>query len=162
MLLLVVSTLGICSTTLLLTDPPPSDSANIETSAPSALFSLNSKIFGTRDLASINESRISKDSVFELSCASDHQTLETLKTRFRLKGDVCSPTLSEESLKTQIRNISNGYVATVFRKGPSSFTTDFINLNEGENTIKVVFEGADGPIEKEFTVIRNSPKTAKK
>jgi len=146
-----VSGLGLCSTTLLLTDPPPP--ADAENSVQS-VFSLNSSVMNTqRFVASVDEHK-NEDSLFEINCSEAGQTLETVSTRFRLKGQTCAPDDSS-TLTTQVHNKSNGYVATVFHRGNQAFSTDYINLSEGKNEIDVRFDTDKGPIDRTLIVVRN-------
>ena len=107
----------------------------------------------TRDPASTASLTNVKESIFDINCAESAQKFETAKSRFRLRGENCAD-IKTEITSTQIRNKSNGYVATVFHKAPNAFTTDFINLSAGENQINIVFETAAGTIEKNLTVVR--------
>lgn len=157
-MLMIVSALGLLSTALLLTDPPPST----EFDAIPAIFQVNSSILAnSRTPAGIDFSGTgTSDAPVDLSCALPEQTLETSSLRFRLKGENCID--DHQSLTTtQVRNMSNGYIATVFHRTSSSFTTDYINLSEGENKIAVRFETDNGTIEKTLTVFR-TPSSIKK
>ena len=166
LLLISVSGLGLFSTALLLTDPPPADPSNIDydDSSPS-LFSMNSiALKSRRGLASAEAAPEQKpDSIFEFSCSEPKQIFETIKPRFRLKGVACNDNPQIEASEksedlnpgaTQVQNESNGYVATVFHRTPTNFTTDYINLSQGENKIKIIFETDNGKIEKSLIVIR--------
>jgi hypothetical protein len=154
-LITTVGALGLCSMTLLLTDPPNAESENVLSAVPS-LFTMNSSIMAaSRNVASNDESHaLTKETLFELKCDDGEPRLETANPRFRLKGEACA---SGDSalLKTQVQNKSNGYVATVFHRTPTSFTTDYINLSEGQNEIDVRFETDKGMVEKTITVVRN-------
>jgi hypothetical protein len=150
-MLMAVSALGICSTAVLVTDPPPSDpqNANIFNTSGSTL----------RSIASV-ESVPAYETLFNFSCDDNNQVLETSSTRFRLKGDSCTVE-DTQPLTTQVRNKTNGYVATVFHRAPLGFTTDYINLKEGKNEIDVRFETEKGTVEKSLTIMRQ-PASVKK
>jgi hypothetical protein len=146
-LVLSVGGLGLVSATLLLSDPPsPSE-------LDPSLFNLNyQKHTSGRSLASAGV-RSSPDAMFEINCRDTDQKLETSSMRFRLKGQAC--TNESTALSTQIQNKSNGYIATVFHRDPQSFTTDYINLNEGQNEIAVKFATENGLIERKIMITRN-------
>ena len=158
MMLLAVSALGLCSTALLFSDPPPPSDFDMTPT----IFSVNSTaLTNNRNLANINpnEGAINPyETLLNLNCSAQSQILETTSIRFRLKGENCA-TDEQNPVSTQVRNKSNGYVATVFHRNPAAFTTDYINLSEGKNEIEVRFEGAQGTTEKTLTILR-SPATA--
>ena len=143
LLLTSVTALGLFSTAIILSDPPP-----VDLDAPSAIFQANSQALVGRDLASLDETLV------DLNCANEVQSKETNNLRFRLKGSNCTAENSGPTIATQVKNISNGYVATVFHRSPQEFTTDYINLNEGKNEIEVKFETDQGIIERHLMVVR--------
>lgn len=142
---MMVGGLALISTTLLLSDPPSASELNPN------LFNLDfQKHAAARNISSSGEPVF--DAMFEINCHDSDQKLQTSNPRFRLKGQTCT----DESIavSTQIKNKSNGYIATVFHRDPQNFTTDYINLNEGQNEIAVRFDTLKGPIEKTITVVR--------
>jgi hypothetical protein len=147
-LVLSVGALALISATLLLSDPPsPSE-------LDPSLFNLNyQKHAAGRTIASAY-SVASPDAMFEINCSDTDQKLETTSMRFRLRGQAC--TNESAALSTQIQNKSNGYIATVFHRDPQSFTTDYINLNEGSNEIAVKFATQNGLVERTITITRTS------
>jgi hypothetical protein len=149
LVLLAVSALGLCSTIILLTDPPPAD---LETT--SSIFTINSSVI-TRNISSINSSDAvpSSETLLNLNCSDPNQTYETSSTRLRLKGESCVDD-GQPALTTQVRNKTNGYVATVFHRSPMAFTTDYINLREGSNEIDVKFQSEKGIIARTVTIVR--------
>jgi len=146
-LVLSVGGLGLISATLLLSDPPtPSE-------LDPSLFNLNYQKHTAGRTISSDYRSTSSDAMFEINCNDPNQKLETSSMRFRLKGSACTD--ESAALSTQIQNKSNGYIATVFHRDPQSFTTDYINLNEGQNEIAVKFATQNGPIERTITITRN-------
>jgi hypothetical protein len=169
LLLLSVSGLGLCSTAFLLADPPPADPSNIDyDSATTSIFAQNSRALLSNKLLSRDPSSVAPqteqkiETVFDFNC-SDSNIFDTSLPRFRVKGNSCVDELSKGEVvnATQILNQSNGYVATVFHRTPESFTTDYINLSEGTNKIKFVFEFENSRVEKILTVNR-APASTKK
>ncbi|MDZ4678084.1 MAG: hypothetical protein SGI74_11330 [Oligoflexia bacterium] len=150
-LLMAVSALGISSTALLITDPPPPEIQNAD------IFSTNGSTL--RTIASVDTTP-EYETLFDFTCGDNTKELETFSPRFRLKGENCAVEDSQP-ITTQIRNKTNGYVATVFHRAPLNFTTDYINLKEGKNEIDVRFETNKGTVEKSLTVTR-LPASAKK
>jgi hypothetical protein len=156
-LMMAVSFLGLFSTALLLNDPMTSDASNNPSVFNADYQKINSP---NRNVASLEvvpskvTSVISTDSLFELNCGEKGKAVQTSNRRFRLKGQTCADEAA--ALSTQIQNKSNGYVATVFHRDPQSFTTDYINLNEGSNEIAIKFDTLHGPIEEVLTVVRHT------
>jgi hypothetical protein len=73
----------------------------------------------------------------------------------RLVGTPC-----EQTEGLEITNQSNGFsAAVIFTKG-HHFTTDFIDLKEGENSLQIVSTQTDGSkVSQIFKVTRRSPAT---
>ena len=67
------------------------------------------------------------------------QTVNALQVRFN--GVPCNATgVSNLALK----NITNGYVATVFETNGGVFTTDLIQLAKGENKFEIAYDLPSG------------------
>jgi hypothetical protein len=104
-----------------------------------------------RDLASVSDSapRNSETnkaaSVLNLKCG-DGDNAVSWTQQIRLKGHSCQATGETTILTTQIKNTRNGYVATVFHQD-REFSTDFIQLSEGENHLLVKHTLSDGQTE---------------
>ena len=60
----------------------------------------------------------------------------------RLTGKACQTTSPLEGVS--VRNVTNGYVATVFPTAMRGMTTDFIPLQSGRNEIRIRFDQGDG------------------
>jgi len=91
--------------------------------------------------ASVSQSLISLD----LTCEGSVDKTTTA-SKIRVKGPLCGSdtTSAERSLiKTQIANTSNQFNATVFTDG-TQFSTDYLPLNPGKNTIHVEFSYRNG------------------
>ncbi|MCC6277504.1 MAG: hypothetical protein IT289_06290 [Oligoflexia bacterium] len=152
-LVLVISTLGLVSTLTMLAEPPEKDLAAQD------IFALNSQALASRGIASLgaeaNESRV------KLDCDSKSQEAETASPRIRLDGLHCLIKGESPIITTQVRNKTNGYVATVFHRSDDAFTTDYIHLKEGENKIQVEFHSGKVTEDRVLTVKR-LPASAKK
>ena len=71
----------------------------------------------------------------------------------RLTGRACQSENAGEQVT--VRNLSNGYVATVFTANPEVLTTDFIPLQMGHNDIQIRIESGPGvTVESRFTFSR--------
>lgn len=55
----------------------------------------------------------------------------------RLSGKLCGKLAQQDIEQSEIRNMTNGFSATVFYPGPHAFTTDYITLVGGENQIHI-------------------------
>lgn len=68
---------------------------------------------------------------------------QPVKSRWvRLTGRSCLGGTRAEQI--QVKNLSNGFEATIFPSGPQALTTDFIPLQEGKNEILIRFESEAG------------------
>ena len=73
----------------------------------------------------------------------------------RLSGRLC--TKKKEMIETsEIRNVTNGFSATVFPGTQrDSFTTDYITLSSGENHIRIQhILKSGGKIDRDFVIVR--------
>ncbi len=84
---------------------------------------------------------------------------QTVEARWvRLTGRPCQSDPTADSI--EIRNLTNGYIGTVFSAQTDQFTTDFIPLQEGNNEILVRLGHADGvAYENRFTFVRPAAAT---
>ena len=151
-LIMIVSSLGVLSGTILLSDPPAASDVN-----PS-LFNVEYQKHVTGRSIAADSNLTSSDVMFEINCEDQNQKVETNSMRFRLRGRTCTP--NAIALSTQIQNKSNGYIATVFHRDPQNFTTDYINLNVGENEIAVRFDTNSGAVNRKIEITR-SPSSVK-
>lgn len=158
-MVMVVGLLGLFSTIILLNDPP--SNSDLDVTPP--IFEINTaKLMqvSQRGLASVAaeaSTQTQAPNIVDVPCGTNDLTVETQYTRMRLKGENC---VSNNSPKTEIKNTSNGYVATVFHKQDFSFTTDYINLVEGMNEINLVFETPEGVASQRKIVINRAPASA--
>lgn len=94
--------------------------------------------------------------VFELPCwdKTSSQPQSVSSRWIRLRGIPCEA--DKNTAKIFVKNLSNGYEATVFSSKGDALTTDFIPLQEGKNQIEIKVEGAPGAIvENRFEFNRN-------
>lgn len=85
---------------------------------------------------------------------SDDGDQETSARWIRLTGRPCQLSHGSED-QVSVRNLTNGYSATVFANQASGMTTDFIPLREGKNEILIRFEQTPGAaLESQFTFYR--------
>lgn len=82
---------------------------------------------------------------FNVTCeaTSESNFAETVQ-QVRLRGRTCLPNSKARLKSAQVRNLSNGFVATVFTPDDSRFSTDYINLKAGLNQIVVDMDFSDG------------------
>lgn len=89
-------------------------------------------------------------------------------TQVRLSGVLCLndgvPVGGQRSVQdiesSDIRNLSNGYSATVFHLERGGFTTDYISLKPGANRIRVAHTLKDGQTESREYIIKRDPPAA--
>ena len=92
--------------------------------------------------------------VLPVNCwdVKDSAARETGSRWVRLTGKACQ--IEGNSENVSVRNISNGYTATVFAAS-GAMTTDFIPLQMGRNEILVRFETSRGvSVESQFVLSR--------
>ncbi len=121
--------------------------------------SLKKKPVVERDVASIDDDQnkapeVSRStSVLTLECSKNSEIISWTQ-QIRLKGHLCTGESKLSILSTKIQNKRNGYVATVFHQA-REYSTDFIQLSEGENNLIVQHTLSDGQTEElSFTVTR--------
>jgi hypothetical protein len=91
-----------------------------------------------------------------LPCTKDAEPapLTTALKAVRLDGHTCQ---TARAVATSILNKTNGFAATIFPGKSDRFTTDYIELEPGENQIVIQVADADGlPQQWELTVIRKT------
>lgn len=79
----------------------------------------------------------------DLSCLKNSkESLVTLSKQVRLNGEDCENGTVKKDYA--IKNETNGYSATVFSSKGRNFTTDYIELEPGENKIAFKLTSKDG------------------
>jgi hypothetical protein len=118
---------------------------------------INVRPMAERELASVELNSLKENeplktaSILALEC-SDKSEAVSWTQQIRLKGRVCESASGTSIVSSQIENMRNGYVATVFHQD-KDFTTDFIQLSEGENQLIVKHTMSDGKVEQHKVVI---------
>ncbi len=129
--------------------PGPEDALQVLARLPASIPAQLPVAFGpqTRAMAPI------KMDIVKLGCwdLGDVEP-QTIEARWiRLTGKPCQSDPGVHDI--EIRNLTNGYVGTVF--GTDTFTTDFIPLQEGRNEILLrLGQGAGVAFENRFTFVR--------
>lgn len=80
----------------------------------------------------------SKSVVLDYPCNTDKPVLEVDGSLLRLKGGSC---ISEKWQNVSVMNQANGFTGSVIFLKDDQFTTDFIDLQEGDNQIQ--FQATD-------------------
>lgn len=107
--------------------------------------------FSGEDEAPSKTGRLSRPVLIQWNANSKNLSQEVFGTHLRLKG------LLKGLKASSIVNETNGFTAAVFAGG-SEYSTDFIELREGTNTITVELEDAKGlKITKTLEVTRRAP-----
>ena len=95
-----------------------------------------------------------KSVTMEMGCSGDNQTQETEGTLLRLKSDCWK----ESAQNISVINKTNGFTAAVIETKSKGFTTDFIDLKEGDNTLEIAGSDDQGhAIRKTMIVKRRLP-----
>jgi hypothetical protein len=155
-MLVLVALLGV-PTFISLTQAPPLEAqaiqlnqVNNETRTPASLSFDSNQIMTA-------PSQKSSTSLLNLDCKRKNLKKEVDSSYVRLMGSPCKNTDGLE-----IVNKSNGFSASVIFIRGRNFTTDFIDLSEGENNLEITETQDNGTkISRNFTVFRRTPATAK-
>jgi hypothetical protein len=105
------------------------------------------EVVDSRGPASISENdtnaglSLSSNTTVEIPCNKDLEVLETQAAYLRLKGTNCS---DKKPQKISITNRTNGFTAAIIPTGGDTFTTDFIDLQNGENVVAIETLDQDG------------------
>lgn len=92
------------------------------------------KANGDRQPASERRNSIKAKSVtMEMPCQGESRTQETEGTLLRLKSDCWKDSVQ----KISVINKTNGFTAAVMETQSKGFTTDFIDLKEGDNNLEI-------------------------
>ncbi len=117
-----------------------------------------------RQVASVVESKEnqklikSKSVILDYNCQSSGSVFEVDGTLLRLRGSSCQ---FEHLKEASVVNESNGFTGTVIFLKKDTFTTDFIDLQEGENQLVLQAVNEKGqPVVRKFTVQRRFPASA--
>lgn len=80
----------------------------------------------------------------KISCLEEVEslTIPIEVKRIRLKGSFCSKQRQPSSLR--ILNLSNGFVGSVFVQDQKHWSSDFIDLDEGSNSLQMTLEEPTG------------------
>lgn len=163
LVILIVSVVGLASTALLVSDPMTQYDLTAEAQAVMAASLPTAPPYGPmpeeRSVASVPETEnvsktVNQVVTAQVDCQSQNQTIETESPRMRLYASGCGELTDVMSLTSSIRNETNGFVATIFRPKDQLFTTDFINLNEGENRIVIHLEDSKKQVETILQITR--------
>ena len=129
-------------------------------SPPESNSKLVLKEGGRRGIASVDEAakeeskgagKLGRPVTLDWDLSAHEFAKEVDGTHLRLKG-------FQKGMKTEsIVNLSNGFTASIFASG-AEFTTDFIELKEGANEIKVNVTDAHGrKMTKKIEITRRMP-----
>ena len=84
---------------------------------------------------------LSSNTTVEIPCEKDMKAMEVQAAYLRLKGTSCD---NKNIKKISVTNRTNGFTAAVIPIGSDSFTTDFIDLQNGENVLAIETLDQDG------------------
>jgi hypothetical protein len=100
----------------------------------------------------------SKSVVLDYTCKGKSKTFEVDGTLMRLKGKGC---LNENWKDLTVVNQTNGFTASVIFLKSNDFTTDFIDLKEGDNHLSIQGTDETGKaVTQKFVVKRRFPASA--
>lgn len=99
---------------------------------------------------------------FALPCEGAESRFSKNVVQVRLTGELCDVKSNRsgradkrEIASSEIRNMTNGFSATVFYPKASSFTTDYMTLAPGQNHIKILHILKAGTrLERDFVIER--------
>ncbi len=88
-----------------------------------------------------------------LGCGVEQKSVVAESNLIQFRGKSCDKTIDFE--KVEIVNTKNGYSATVFANANSKFQTDFVRLEKGENTVRVLIKKRNNAVIEEQFVVYN-------
>ncbi|MGE0634495.1 MAG: hypothetical protein AB7O96_18915 [Pseudobdellovibrionaceae bacterium] len=90
----------------------------------------------------VSEKTVLTSQVLEWECGQKLAPIAVTSSQLRIKGK------NRKSLcnLTGIKNSTNGFTASVFQTSKEAFTTDFINLVEGNNKIQITSRDESGKV----------------
>lgn len=95
---------------------------------------------------------------FILECGAFSKSVSHSIRQIRFSGRYCEKRAPHIGAKSSsVRNRSNGFVGTVFYPDSLGFTTDYISVNAGENSISVEHVFTDGTTEARELHIQREP-----
>ncbi|MEK6556584.1 MAG: hypothetical protein AABZ31_15145, partial [Bdellovibrionota bacterium] len=75
---------------------------------------------------------------------NEQRTLKVTSLQLRIRAKLCG---DFDISKTEITNTSNGYSATVFKTGDKVMSSDYIQLSDGLNQIKIQVQDRLGRVQ---------------
>lgn len=106
-----------------------------------------------RGPASISESQTSKSTeIIKIPCDTNSK-FSAQSHHVRLESDFCEKNF--ESLK--IKNSTTGTQSVFFKRSPASFTTEYIQLEPGENEISFIYKNGKNEIQKTVQILKTTP-----
>lgn len=95
-----------------------------------------------------------KDTMIEINCGRKlAQEMRINSPWAQIKGRYCKPSKGKV---VEIRNESNGFTASLFELGENQYKTDLIQLNAGQNEIRIRSQNAKGEFEEQTFFISSS------
>lgn len=150
----LVCLLGVPALSSVLSEPALEESMDM--AAPRSPASVGDSVVEVKSEADLRNPsmNVAKSVTVAWECNSN-KSVDAEGTHLRLTGSLCND-FSAGSL--QVKNQTNGYTASVIMIDPESFTTDFIELQAGENTFEISGLDKKGQtIVKQFTVKKRVP-----
>lgn len=115
----------------------------------SAVASSASVASATRSPSSLPKNTVKFDSgleqftQFDLSCTKKSVTTVSVQGSFvQFQGKNCVKSLQQDDV--EIVNKSNGYTASIFKRGTDKYQTDLIQLKAGDNEIAIRYRERSG------------------
>lgn len=91
----------------------------------------------------------------DIGCKTEQSLGEVLGHHVRLTGSLC---LQDETLT--VKNLTNGYTASLIFFKKKGFTTDFIDLSEGVNDIEITRVNSAGQLQTQNVKVNRQPAQA--
>lgn len=114
--------------------------------------SVVAQLISGSDEVVVKTQGITESVTLNLGCDSKDQ--EVTGTHLRVTGSSCA---NEDVKELSVVNVSNGFTAAViFTKG-NAFTTDFIDLKDGENNFEILTTDGRGQKSKRSFVVKRLP-----
>jgi hypothetical protein len=144
----ILVVLGVPAAYSLVQDPATGATAEVASSSrqPASLESSGEQVRNAVKTHSVT---------LDWNCGKENSLQQVDGTHLRLRGHLCRQQRSESF---SVVNESNGYTAAVILTGDQQFTTDFIELKDGDNNFQIAYYDQNGSKEiRHLTVKKRLP-----
>jgi len=108
-------------------------------------------VLGERGPASVSVPTLKSTEILNVGCDDYKKEISVRALQVRLNGALCNLKTAES---VSLQNETTGQPATIFRRGSSEYTTDYIQLKNGKNQMSLTYTVNDKPHKLDFVLIQ--------